>query len=394
VLVLCERAPWPREDRTALRNYWLIDGLAKKYAIDLVVTGEAGAMPSTFASIIDDYACFPAAAPNSPYANERARQAAVREHVANRLGRFPYVAIQAELPMAFALPRRDVIPLVYSTHYHQSSILSRMPAAHAMANEPVELVRALRLRMQERVMIGRSALVIAGSDAHAGRFERAVPGVRSRMAVVRDGVSVLDFSPLRAVPAPQRTILVTGSEAQRPNVAGVRWFLARVLPRMALGRNSGAIRVTGGDELRELKRRYPEVPFVPQSAAAAPLAQATIVAVPVLENGDGRAFILEASAAGRPVVTTEAGAAGLDYVANVDFAVADEPATFATTLDTMLSRPDVCSALAESAARRAQTHDWTRVGEEMRSVYERFGSEAVKPRVPTISGETVLSGRT
>jgi hypothetical protein len=89
VLVLCERAPWPRNNRTALRNYWLIDGLAKKYAIDLVVAGEAAPMPAAFASIVEDYACFPAAPPNAgrPYATERARQAAVREPVANRLGR-------------------------------------------------------------------------------------------------------------------------------------------------------------------------------------------------------------------------------------------------------------------------------------------------------------------
>ena len=41
---------------------------------------------------------------------------ALREHVANRLGRYPYAAIQVDLPMMGALPRRDAIPIVYNAH--------------------------------------------------------------------------------------------------------------------------------------------------------------------------------------------------------------------------------------------------------------------------------------
>jgi glycosyltransferase involved in cell wall biosynthesis len=390
VLVLCEHAPWPRNDRTSLRNYWLIDALAKKYALDLVVANEASPIPPTFASIVEDYASFPVTQ------NERARNAALHEYVANRLGNYPYAAIQIELPMAPALPRRDVIPLVYNAHYSQSSILSRMPGAYAAALEPDGLMNALRLRIQERVLINRSALVLTCSEVDADRFERCVPGVRSRMAVVHDGVSVLDFSPLRAISPKPKSVLVAGSEPGRPNVAGVQWFLDQVRPHIAAVSSDVTISVAGGAELDKLAGRYPDVSFVPDPLSGGTLlAGATIVAIPVIGNGHSGAYIHEASAAGRPVITTGAGAAGLDYVPNVDVTVADQPAAFAQALISMLARPDVRTALTENASKRVAAHEWTRIGEQLRSLYDRFASEATPlTRVATVSGETVLSGRT
>jgi glycosyltransferase involved in cell wall biosynthesis len=388
VLVLCEHAPWTRNDRTALRNYWLIDGLAKKYALDLVVANEATPIPSTFASIVEDYASFHASR------DERTRSAALREYVANRLGNYPYAAIQVELPMAPALPRRDVIPLVYNAHYSQSSILSRMPGAYAAALERAGLMNALRLRVQERVLINRSALVLTCSEVDADRFERCVSGVRSRTAVVRNGVSVLDFSPIRGIAPQPKSVLVAGSEPGRPNVAGVQWFLDHVRPHIAAVAGDVSICVAGGAELDKLKGRYPDVSFVPDPLSGGTLARATIVAIPVIGHGHSGAYIHEASAAGRPVITTRAGAAGLDYVPDVDVTVADKPVDFAQALISMLARPDVRARLAENASKRVAAHEWTRIGEQLRSVYDRFGIEAAPmARVATVSGETVLSGR-
>jgi glycosyltransferase involved in cell wall biosynthesis len=408
VLVLCGQAPWLRNGGALLRNYWMIDALRRNYAVDLVVADEPGPIPASFAALVDDYASFPRAAAERGGLSRLMRAAmpressltagwtslALREYVANRLGRHPYAAIQVDLPMQGALPRRDAIPIVYNAHNCESALLARRATTEPPLARAALMFDERRVRGQERALAQRAALVAACALQDLQDFERFVPGVRAKTAIVPNGVDVRHYEPIRSAASETQTVLISGSMDWRPNVVGLRWFLRRVLPRLRSRVPGVTVRVAGrmhADLVAEL-RRYPNVEAVPNPPSMEPhLAAATVVAAPIVASSGTRLRILEAWAAGRAVMTTGPGAFGLDCTPGRELMIRDEPGAFADGLASMLVSPALRSSLVDQASDRVEGYDWQTIGTGLLAAYERVALEPPVRRIPTVSGEAVLS---
>jgi glycosyltransferase involved in cell wall biosynthesis len=389
VLYLCGQAPWLRNGGSMLRNYWMIDALAKNYAVDLVVADEPGSIPSAFAALVDDYASFPrsgaerrglgrivrAAMPGESTLTAGWTSAPMREHVAKRLKRYPYAAIQVDLPMLAALPPGDTIPVVYNAHNCESALLSRRARTEPPHLAAILAIDAMRVRRQERGLIDRSALVAICAESDLTDFERFVPGVRAKAAIVPNGVDVEGYAAVRAERPEPRTVLVTGSMDWRPNVLGLRWFLNDGLAHLRARVPDVILRVAGRMEpalVAELQR-YPNVEAIPNPASMEPhLADATVIAAPIVASSGTRLRILEAWAAGRPVVTTTAGAFGLECLPGREVLVYDEPVAFAEGIAGLLDSPELRAALVASAGERVAAFDWQRVGAALLDAYDRI----------------------
>jgi glycosyltransferase involved in cell wall biosynthesis len=409
ILYLCGTAPWLRNGGQMLRNYWLIDALAKKYAVDLVVADEPGPMPEAFAGLVAHYACFPRSASLRRNRGRLLRAAtsaesmltagwtspALREHVSNRLGQFPYAAIQVDLPMVGALPRRDGIPIVYNAHNCESTLLRRRAKFESPHIAVALAIDAVRVERQERSLIARSALVAACAESDLDDFARFAPNVRAKSAIVPNGVDVRRYASVRETAPEPGVVLITGSMDWRPNVLGLRWFLQRGLAQLQSRMPEAIVRIAGRMDpslIAELQR-YPNVEAIPNPVSMEPhLAAATVVAAPIVASSGTRLRILEAWAAGRPVVTTTAGAFGLDGVSEEDLLVRDDPAAFAEALVSVLSSPALRAKLAGGAQQRVRAYDWPRVGVGLLRAYERIVPD-VPRRISVISGEAAaLSG--
>jgi glycosyltransferase involved in cell wall biosynthesis len=79
------------------------------------------------------------------------------------------------------------------------------------------------------------------------------------------------------------------------------------------------------------------------------LSAATVVVVPLRLGSGTRIKILEACAAGKPVVSTSLGAEGLDLAAEKEIILADDPDQFARSVVTLLRDPARRDAIATSA---------------------------------------------
>jgi len=411
ILYLCGQAPWLRNGGALLRNYWMIHALAQRYAVDLVVADEPGLIPASFATLVDNYAAFPralaqrgglgriarAAAPGASMLTAGWTSAALREHVANRLGQFPYAAIQVDLPMLAALPRRDGIPIVYNAHNCESALLARRAREEAPHVRIILAFDALRVRAQERALIRRSSLVTACAESDLADFVRFAPDVRAKSAIVPNGVDAAHYAGIAAVPAPPRSVLITGSMDWRPNILGLRWFLRHGLARLRERMPEAIVRVAGRMQpslVAEL-RRYPNVEAIPNPESMEPyLAAATAVAAPIVASSGTRLRILEAWAAGRPVVTTTAGAAGLEYVAGREVAIADDSAAFGDTLADLLASPARCAALVASASERVHAYDWPHIGNALLVAYERIIRDGSRRTISTVKEDSfAFAGR-
>jgi glycosyltransferase involved in cell wall biosynthesis len=81
------------------------------------------------------------------------------------------------------------------------------------------------------------------------------------------------------------------------------------------------------------------------------LARAAVAVVPLLSGSGTRIKIIEAWAAGVPVVSTTIGAEGLPYTSGDDILIADEPHDFAEAVRRILNDCDLARRLSASGRR-------------------------------------------
>ncbi|MEK7407772.1 MAG: glycosyltransferase [Acidobacteriota bacterium] len=188
----------------------------------------------------------------------------------------------------------------------------------------------------ERRWFPRFSLLLAASSVDAQHVRDIVPGVR---------VEVFPNT-IPPVPRPDRpvedVIVFSGNLEYYPNVAAVRFFRRKIWPLLRerwpglrwrlVGKNPQAVRrYVRGDPRIELTG--------PVEDAIAELAAAKVVVVPLLAGSGTRFKILEAWAAGRPVVSTTVGAEGLPARDGENILLADTPVAFAAAVSSLLSKP-------------------------------------------------------
>ena len=157
------------------------------------------------------------------------------------------------------------------------------------------------------------------------RADAATSSASSRVSVVENGVDVDYFRPQRDVERDPARMLFLGSLDWRPNLDAAAQLLDDIFPRSAplvphatRGRSSAGTRRSGsgaGARRRPAWSCHADVPDVRPF-----LARCGMLVVPLRIGGGSRLKILEALAAGTPVVSTRVGAEGLDLTAGRDLA--------------------------------------------------------------------------
>jgi glycosyltransferase involved in cell wall biosynthesis len=147
------------------------------------------------------------------------------------------------------------------------------------------------------------------------------------------------------------TLLFLGSFRHAPNVEALQWFLKEVFPQIRAAEPRAKLVIVGSDPPPRHSLRDAEaiemVGFVED--VREPLARYSVFVCPILAGSGIRVKLLEAFAAGIPVVSTRIGAEGLADHDGEFCALADDPALFAQHVLRLLQNP----AEAEALARRA-----------------------------------------
>ncbi len=382
ILFLCLEAPWRLNAGALIRNYWMVRGLARNYDVDVVIAEDAGeAAPADFASACASVTAFAAPRgfsarlgrglesllPNESYFTAGRVPGALRRHVADVASRVRYAAIHIDdLPIRSAIPARNCPPIVYASHNCEYALFHRRAEFERGPLRPLQLIDAERVRRIESGLVRRSVLVTACSNDDVRDLETYCGLDAGRAAVVPNGVDVASYKPVVSRPPDRGAILISGSMDWRPNQQGLRWFLTEVLPLLA--RQSGpdefTIRVAGRmtAELQQELAGYSGVIAVPNPKDMRDeLARARIVVAPILASSGTRLRILEAWAAGRPVVTTPAGAFGLEYRDGDELVCATQPPDFAAAILRVLRGDEIWQHVRERALARVEQYDWNRI---------------------------------
>jgi glycosyltransferase involved in cell wall biosynthesis len=146
-----------------------------------------------------------------------------------------------------------------------------------------------------------------------------------------------------------------------PNVDAAVWFCSKVWPLVVAAMPEAKLQLVGRDPAPEVRQFASESVIVTGTVAdLEPWYHKTLVAVaPLLAGGGSRLKIMEALAAGRPLVATTIGAEGLEDLVGRGVVVADRPEEMADEIVALLSDPGVSRALGAAGARAvAEDHSW------------------------------------
>jgi glycosyltransferase involved in cell wall biosynthesis len=157
----------------------------------------------------------------------------------------------------------------------------------------------------------------------------------------------------------------------RPNVDAALWFCDTILPLIRAQHADATFAVVGKNPHSRLQRLHdvPGVTLTGYAASVLPYLHGAQVAVLPLRMGSGtRLKLIEALAAGKPVVSTALGAAGYPVATCSAVRIADEPAAFARAVNHFLDTPS-SPAQAAAARRFADQYDWRVVMPQFEEVY-------------------------
>jgi glycosyltransferase involved in cell wall biosynthesis len=200
-------------------------------------------------------------------------------------------------------------------------------------------------------------------------------GVR-RVAVVANGVDTAYFRPQTDVDRDPARVLFLGSLDWRPNLDAVRLFLDDIFPAVRGRVPTATLAVVGRHPPDWLRRRAAATPGVELFADVPDvrpfLATCGMLAVPLRIAGGSRLKILEALAAGTPVVSTTVGAEGLSLVPGRDYVRADGPAEVADAIVRGIRSPDELQDTAEAGRRAVLAgYDWGPLADRLDRVWRR-----------------------
>jgi glycosyltransferase involved in cell wall biosynthesis len=353
-LFLTPETPYPLAGGGAIRSASLLEYLSGRYAVDVLVFREPGApdpasaIPRHLARgvrVLDlpthSKAPLPRLARNAsrlirgtPPLNDRFSGfgPVVSDYLRGR--RYDLAVIEhfwcASYWDTIALHASAV---VLDMHNLESVLMTRLaetaswPAARAFRRFAEA---SLKL---ERQWLPRFSLLLAASGQDAARLRDIAP--HSRVCVYPNAIPSV---PAPAVPQ-EHMIAFSGNLEYHPNVDAVRYFHGRIWPLLRrrwpnliwrlIGKNPDAVsRYVQGD---------PRIQFSgPVDNAVEALAAAQAAVVPLRAASGTRVKILEAWAAGRPVVSTTIGAEGLGARHGEHLLLADTPDGFCEAVSSLL----------------------------------------------------------
>jgi polysaccharide biosynthesis protein PslH len=418
VLAVSSELPWPLDSGGHLRTFHLLRSIAQRFDVRLVVPWaprlDAGVAALRQAGIAvrvagasrprafqRGFGVLQAAALGQPYVMYRkhahaAVKAALRAECQARPPDVCYLDHLDSFVYAADLPPASIAGDLHNVY---SLLAARTAVEHANPIVRQYLRREARLLANAERHAARTAnLLMAVSQPEQRYFEELLPDGPS-VEVVPNGVDCARYLALPAGRMSGRPLIIyIGAVSWRPNAAAACFLARDVMPALQSIVPGARLRIVGRDPLPEVMalKANPAIEVTGAVPDVLPhLEEAHVLAVPLESGGGTRLKILEAFAAGLPVVSTPVGCEGIAAVSGRHLIVAPR-ARFVAAIAGVLLNPDHAATLAcDARALVRERYDWRTIGASaVRAILETHEGRSCRRRSRTITcrADRPLSG--
>lgn len=385
-IVVTGRWPWPLDDGGRIDLWQSIHACRRAWNLTLISLVDPGTendpLPAPLAASDLEVIRIPHRRPSPPaaafaslfgpwpYPIVRARSGALERRLGELVReRAPDLVWLNQLHTATALDaittgvrvlRQQNVEHVFLERYAASR---RSPFARAFA-----AMQAARMRKLEARLCSQCDLVLAVQDLERDALRRLAPDALVETLPI--GVNVDRF--LERRPASPPAVLLTGSFGWAPNAEGAVRFIEAGWPAVRDRIPGVRLRLAGKGmtpALSEAARRAGAEPVGYVNDMAPEFARAAALVVPLWVGAGARVKIIEALAAGVPVVSTPLGAEGLELDPGQDYLSSERPEGLGQAVLEVLENPPLAERLSASGRARSR---------------ERYSLDAVSARVPEL----------
>ncbi|MCZ2147300.1 MAG: glycosyltransferase [Bryobacterales bacterium] len=289
---------------------------------------------------------------------------------------FPYIeAILASRPHSGKRPL-----LICDWHNIESELMRRY--RESPSTSLPKRCYAMRTETLLRRLEDRLLRVCDGHVVCSGR-EKELLAARSNGARIHVTGNGVDNAYYRGAAAPPDAadLLYVGSMDYHANIDAVLYFAAEVWP-LVRTRHAGLRFVIAGSRPTPEVRRLANLPGITVTGTVEDVRpyyhKALAMVAPLRIGGGTRLKILEAMAAGVPVVSTSLGAEGLNLEPETDFLPADSPGEMARQVMRLVSSAELRLLLTAAGRRAAAAYDWQVLGGELYRFYQTLPAASIQ----------------
>lgn len=385
ILLLTPYIPYPPNFGGTVRMYHMIRQLSGRHSLHLVTLnpsgnssnrGELESLCETirvverprldkriaqFASLLSPRS-FQHRVHHTPAMAKAVRQALADHDVDLVLAEFSQMASLAVPPS---------VPLVVDQHNVEFDLIRRMAKRSSGIRKLYNSIEAAKYRREELRALRASALTIATSQRDVDLMRELVPGLKT--AVIENGVDTEFFRNPGCQPKPN-TLVFVGAMHYFPNEDAAHFYMRHIHPLLAAQIPDLRVFFVGGKPTEEVTQYASDnveiTGFVDDVRPY--MHEASAFIVPLRMGGGTRFKVVEALAAGTPVVSTSLGSEGIPVTHGQELLIADTPREFADAVVRVLNDSDFADSLRTAGLDFVQKHfDWSVIGTKLNREIEK-----------------------
>lgn len=387
---------WPATTGGRVRSLQIISDLARRHQVTVLTTHGPGDDPDGLARQLShcqrvvsipfavtkrgDLAFVPAVARSwlSPYPVDlwKWRMPALRNEVCRAIDSGDVdLCVSDFLFAAINIPMQGAVPVVLFQHNVEHLIWQRLAAVESrLWRRALIEIEWRKLRAREADACLRSDLTIAVSEHDGQRLEELAPGIKA--VAIPTGVDTTYFTADAHHEHPSRLVF-SGSMDWHPNEDAVIHFADVLLPRIRAAIPDASFTIVGrnpSSRVRDLGTRPGIVVTGTVDDVRPWIGEASVYVVPLRAGSGTRLKIFEALAMGKAVVSTTVGAEGLGLEPSRHFLAADDTATFADAVISVLRNAERRRALGQAGRQLVEAnYSWPKIAR----VFEEHCEDAV-----------------
>jgi len=392
VLQFAPRVCWPLDTGAKLRNYHLARVLAQQARVSLLAfTDQEQSLAElekfyeqvtivrrdpgyTFSKILRG-AIGSTPLPVLNYTTESMRQAleGILSDKEFDIVQVESIHLMEYLPIIRAARSRPLV--ICDWHNIESELMRRYSE-----REP-NFFRRAYARKTARLMSEFESRAMREFDAHIAVSQRDAERLRilhpdARIFMIENGVDTAYFSGTQNDSRTRKKIIFVGSMDYHANVDGAVSFAREVWPRVREREPQLVFAVVGKDptlEVRELAK-IPGVEVTGTVDEVRPYYREALAAiVPLRVGGGSRLKILEAMAAGVPVISTSLGAEGLNVRNGENILIADTSEQLIEAIIRVVENEEQRKQIITGGrALVSYRYDWSRLGANLFEIYQQL----------------------